>query len=89
MAEDPVTGDPSTQWQIVALDTGSSVIEKSMLTYSLDFGVKLQDPRVMWVLKGPTTVVVDTSVGRDGRSVEFMGEAVERTPAQDPRARAA
>lgn len=78
------TNDHATEWQILALDTGSSVIEKSMLTYSLDFGVKIRIPRVMWVLKGPTTVIVDTSVGRDGKSVEFIGEAVERTPAQDP-----
>jgi glyoxylase-like metal-dependent hydrolase (beta-lactamase superfamily II) len=72
------------EWEIIALDTGSSVVEKSMLTYSIDFGIKVRIPRVMWVLKGPTTIVVDTSVGRDGKSTEFIGEPVERTKSQDP-----
>ncbi len=76
--------DTTPAWRILALDTGSSVIEKSMLTYSIDFGVKLRIPRVMWVLRGPTTVVVDTSVDRHGRATEFMNEPVERTPAQEP-----
>ena len=79
--------DPSadaTRWQIMALDTGTTLLEKSMLTYTVGFGTQIRIPRVMWVLQGPTTVVVDTSVSRHGRSSEFIGEHFERSPAQEP-----
>ena len=39
----------------------------------------------MWVLEGPTTVVVDTSVAMVGAPHEFVGEAFERTEGQIPR----
>lgn len=71
-------------WTIKALDTGTTLLEKSMLTYTVDAGTKIRVPRVIWVLEGPTTIVVDTSTGRDGRSSEFVGEDVERSPAQEP-----
>jgi N-acyl homoserine lactone hydrolase len=71
-------------WQILALDTGSSMLEQSMLTYTRGFGQLVSIPRVMWVLRGPTTVVVDTSVPRAGSSAEFIGEDFSRTRGQDP-----
>jgi glyoxylase-like metal-dependent hydrolase (beta-lactamase superfamily II) len=68
----------------VALDTGSSKLERSMLTYTHGFGEIISVPRVMWLLRGPTTVVVDTSVPRAGSAAEFIGEDFSRTPGQDP-----
>ena len=68
---------------ILALDTGTSELEQSMLTYTVGFGTTVRIPRVMWVIQGPTTVVVDTSVPTRGRSNEFIGEDFSR-PAQEP-----
>jgi N-acyl homoserine lactone hydrolase len=71
-------------WRITALDTGSSLLDKSMLTYASGFGEIVRIPRVMWVLQGPTTVVVDTSIPTGGKAEEFIGEEFTRTPDQDP-----
>jgi len=79
-----MTGSPSDLWQILALDTGSSMLEQSMLTYTSGFGRLVSVPRVMWLLRGPTTVVVDTSVPRVGSAAEFIGEDFSRTAGQDP-----
>jgi N-acyl homoserine lactone hydrolase len=72
------------RWRILALDTGTSTLDKSMLTYTRGAGTAIPIPRVMWVLTGPTTIVVDTSVARGGRSEEFIGEDLERRPDQEP-----
>lgn len=74
----------SGRWTIKALDTGSSVIEKSVITYLVDCGKTIRIPRVMWVLEGETTVVVDTSVPMGQKSEEFIGEHFERSPDQEP-----
>ena len=71
-------------WRIFALDTGSSLLEKSMLTYTSGFGEIVRIPRIMWVLTGPTTVVIDTSVAMNGKPEEFIGEDFSRTPDQEP-----
>jgi glyoxylase-like metal-dependent hydrolase (beta-lactamase superfamily II) len=78
------TNGAAPAWKIVALDTGSSKLERSMLTYTHGFGEIISVPRVMWLLRGPTTVVVDTSVPRAGSAAEFIGEDFSRTPGQDP-----
>jgi N-acyl homoserine lactone hydrolase len=72
-------------WQILALDTGTSMLEKSMLTYTSGFGEIVRIPRVMWVLRGPTVIVVDTSVSVEGQPSEFIGEDFSRAPHQIPR----
>jgi N-acyl homoserine lactone hydrolase len=77
MAEEPT-------WTIKALDTGTSVVEGSVLTYLHHCGEAVTIPRVMWVLEGPTTIVVDTSVNPQGKPNEFMGETFERTKEQIP-----
>jgi glyoxylase-like metal-dependent hydrolase (beta-lactamase superfamily II) len=71
-------------WRILALDTGTSQLDKSMLTYTRDPGRSIAIPRVMWVIQGPTTIVVDTSVGPGGRSEEFIGEDLQRSADQEP-----
>ena len=78
------TGSPAAAWQIFALDTGSSMLEQSMLTYTTGFGQIVNVPRIMWLLRGPTTVIVDTSVPRLGSAAEFIGEDFSRTEGQDP-----
>ena len=72
-------------WRIFAIDTGSSMLDQSMLTYTSGFGQLLKIPRIMWLLRGPTTVIIDTSVPRAGSAAEFIGEDFSRTPGQDPR----
>ncbi len=83
---EPTTGPKAQEdlWEILALDTGSSRLERSMLTYTHGFGQIVSIPRIMWVLRGPTTIVVDTSVPRGGSAAEFIGEDFSRTPGQDP-----
>ncbi len=80
-----MTSDPSpTHWRITALDTGTSHLDLSMLTYTVGVGTVVRIPRVMWVLQGPTTVVVDTSVPMRRRPSEFIGEEFTRSRAQEP-----
>lgn len=71
-------------WTIDAVDTGTSMLERSMLTYTAGVGTIARIPRVMWVVKGPTTIVVDTSVPSGQRASEFTGEELVRTPDQEP-----
>ncbi len=71
-------------WSIKALDTGTSVVEGSVLTYLRHCGEPVTIPRVIWVLEGPTTIVVDTSVNPHGKPHEFMGETFERSQQQMP-----
>lgn len=71
-------------WSIKALDTGTSTIEASVLTYLRHSGEQATIPRIIWVLEGPTTVVVDTSVDPHGQPHEFMGEDFERSRDQVP-----
>ena len=77
-------GGPDAHWTIRAIDTGTSMLEKSMLTYTADVGTIVRIPRIMWVLTGPTTIVVDASVPMGHRASEFVGEAFERSEAQEP-----
>lgn len=72
-------------WSIKALDTGTSVIEASIVTYLSHCGERIAIPRVIWLLEGPTTIVVDTSVAVDGVPNEFVGEQFSRTRDQIPR----
>lgn len=72
-------------WTIKALDTGSSIVEGGTMCYMRHGGERIKIPRVMWVLEGPTIVVVDTSVAMVGAPHEFVGEPFERTEAQIPR----
>lgn len=74
--------DPT--WQILALDTGTSMLEKSLLTYTSGFGQLVRSPRVIWVVRGPTVIVVDTSVPMHGRPSEFIGEDFSRERHQIP-----
>ena len=78
MAADP------PRWTILAVDTGTSTLDASMLTYTHRPGTIVRIPRVMWIIQGPTTVVVDTSVSTGGRASEFIGEELTRTPDQEP-----
>lgn len=73
-----------TPWRIFALDTGTSRLDKSMLTYTSGFGELVRIPRIIWVLTGATTVVVDTSVPSHGRAAEFIGEDFQRSADQEP-----
>ncbi len=71
-------------WTVHALDTGSSVIEKSIITYLKDAGRSILIPRVMFLVRGPMTVVVDTSVESAHVAQDILGENFTRTPEQEP-----
>lgn len=71
-------------WTITAIDTGTSLLEQSMLTYTQGVGTITRIPRIVWILRGPTTVVVDTSVPTRGQAAEFIGEDFTRDRDQDP-----
>ena len=71
-------------WTIHAVDTGTSTLDASMLTYTAGAGTIVRIPRVIWVLRGPTTVVVDTSVPPGAKASEFIGEELVRTHDQEP-----
>jgi len=71
-------------WTIKALDTGTSTVEGSILCYLRHCGERITIPRVMWVLEGPTTIVVDTSVAVNGDPHEFVGEQFQRSREQLP-----
>jgi N-acyl homoserine lactone hydrolase len=71
-------------WTITALDTGASVIEKSVLTYLHDVGTKIKIVRIMFYLEGPQRIIVDTSVGDAEQGLRLLGEATLRTPEQEP-----
>jgi N-acyl homoserine lactone hydrolase len=71
-------------WKIVALDTGTSVIEKSILTYLTDVGKTLRIPRVMWYIEGPRRIIVDTSVESATIAEDVIGENLTRRPEQEP-----
>jgi glyoxylase-like metal-dependent hydrolase (beta-lactamase superfamily II) len=73
-----------TRWRITALDTGTSHLDQSMLTYTVGVGQVVRIPRVMWLVEGPTTVVVDTSVPMRRRPSEFIQEEFTRSAAQVP-----
>ncbi len=62
-----------TSWSIKALDTETSVVEGSIVSYLHHCGEKMTISRVMWVLEGPTTIVVDTGVSRFSTPNEFIG----------------
>lgn len=76
--------DAGPRWTIKALDTGSSTVDRSVVTYLAGAGSVVRIPRVMWVLEGPATIVVDTSVPMGGLAHEFVGEQFTRTPDQEP-----
>ena len=66
------TSHPAPAWTIMALDTGTSTLDGSMLTYTSGVGTLVRIPRVMWVLRGPTTVIIDTSVPTGQRAAELL-----------------
>jgi hypothetical protein len=90
--EEAVTSDPvassdiaATRWRITALDTGTTLIDQSMLTYTVGVGTVLRIPRIMWLVVGPTTIVVDTSVPMRRRPSEFIGGTSAAAGHRSPR----
>lgn len=78
----------STSWRIVALDTGTSEIEKSILTYLTDCGETSRIPRVMWFIESrepnPKRIMVDTSAESSEVAEHIIGENLSRRPGQEP-----
>jgi N-acyl homoserine lactone hydrolase len=71
-------------WKIKLLDTGSSEIEASILTYLSHCGEKVRVPRLVVYLEGPKKVIVDTGVGSIEDGIRYLGERDNRTPEQEP-----
>lgn len=74
------------KWQVTALDTGTSIIEKSILTYFKDVGTDIRIPRVIYVIEeiggAGKKIVVDTSGESVGKARE-VGEHMSRVPGQE------
>lgn len=75
----------SAKWKITALDVGTSVIEKSILTYLTDCGKTITIPRVMFFVEGEKRVVVDTGC-RSLDDARAMNEDLTIRPDQEPAA---
>lgn len=78
----------STCWRIIALDTGTSEIEKSILTYLTDCGETMRIPRVMWYIESldshPIRIMVDTSAESEDVAQHIIGENLSRRLDQEP-----
>lgn len=74
------------KWKVVALDTGTSVIDKSIITYLTGMGTPVRIPRVMYYLEGPKRVIVDTSAESPEVAERAVGENLTRRPEQEPAA---
>lgn len=71
-------------WTILALDTGSSPLDKSIVTYLTDPGVKMQVANVVFVLEGPEEkIVIDTSFESVEAIQRINNRILTRTPEQE------
>jgi glyoxylase-like metal-dependent hydrolase (beta-lactamase superfamily II) len=71
-------------WQAWALSTGSSRVDQSMLTYLEGAGQEVVIPHVMILLRGESTVLVDTGFGSPEQISAAYPQALWRNAAQDP-----
>ncbi|PSO08613.1 hypothetical protein B9Q04_04645 [Candidatus Marsarchaeota G2 archaeon BE_D] len=69
--------------RIYPLNAGSVLVDKSILTAHMNYGIKIEVPSIVWLIEGgPELVIVDTSFG----SPELMEQwhwPVKRTPDQE------
>ena len=73
-----------TNWTILALDTGSSPLDKSIVTYLTDPGVKMRVANVVFVLESSKeTIVVDTSFESVDTIQRINNRTLSRTPEQE------
>lgn len=70
-------------WSITVLDTATSVINKSIITYLTDMDKTITMARLMFLLQGPQTLIVDTSVHSLAHALA-LDENLTRTPHQEP-----
>jgi len=74
-----------TDWTITALDTGSSPLDKSIVTYLTDPGVPIRVANVIFVLQSSLeTIVVDTSFESVEAIQRINDRTLSRTPEQEP-----
>ncbi len=73
-------------WRLWALCAGRSRIDQSVATYLEGMGVPLEIPHSMFVLRGPITVVVDTSFKSPSVIRKHYPQEVWRVASEDPRA---
>lgn len=73
------------EWTITALDTGSSPLDKSVVTYMLDPGVPFRVANVIFVLqRAGEAIVVDTSFASVEAIQRINGRTLARSPEQEP-----
>lgn len=73
------------KWKIYGLLTGTSPVDKSVVTYLQDPGTPFRVANVMFVLEGAGEhIVVDTSFESVEAILRINGRQLERAPAQEP-----
>ena len=73
-----------TNWRVWALLAGRSEMDQSMATYAEGMGRALIIPHTMFLLKGPTTVVVDTSFESPEAVRGAYPQRIWREPGEEP-----
>ena len=73
-------------WQLWALRAGRSRMDQSVATYLEGMGIPLEIPHSMFVLRGPLTVVVDTSFKSPFVIRKHYPQDLWRVASEDPRA---
>lgn len=72
------------QWRVWALRAGRSIMDRSMATYLEGMGDQLTIPHTMFLLRGPRTVLVDTSFESADSVARVYPQAIFRDPAEEP-----
>lgn len=73
-------------WKVWALRAGRSEMDRSVATYLQGMGQRLVIPHTMFVLRGPSVVVVDTSFEAVEAVKEVYPQEIWREPEEEPTA---
>jgi N-acyl homoserine lactone hydrolase len=73
-----------TNWRVWALLAGRSEMDQSMATYTEGMGQALIIPHTMFLLKGPATVIVDTSFESPEAVSSAYPQRIWRDPGEEP-----
>jgi N-acyl homoserine lactone hydrolase len=71
-------------WRVWALRAGRSEMDQSMATYTEGMGQALVIPHTMFLLKGPRTVLVDTSFESTAAVRDAYPQRIWREPEEEP-----
>ncbi len=70
-------------WTITMLDTGTQTVDKGVMTYLTDMGREIQVPVTVALIRGPRTILVDTSFLSVERTWEIRRRKIARGASQE------